>query len=162
MAGPACRATRLARRRGAVDPRPVAAFANRGRAAPRRDGAWGVYAHPFGYGAILDVFAAVLHSLSDFQEHIVTTAAEGVVSVNLHFDTDTAAVAVRSTRDAQATLTVTPKQNCGLRIRVPGWASRDSVRLSVADKPAPLKWDGAYLTLSKKDLSGREIVLLQH
>jgi len=34
-------------------------------ANPRRDGAWGVYYHPFGRGAILDVFAAVLHSLAD-------------------------------------------------------------------------------------------------
>ena len=71
---------------------------------PRRDGAWGVYAHPFGYGAILDVFAAVLHSLADFHEHIVTTTGEGIVSVNLHFDIDTPSVTVKSKRDGKATL----------------------------------------------------------
>jgi hypothetical protein len=37
-----------------------------GDADRRRDGAWGVYGDPFGRGSILDVFAAVLHSLADF------------------------------------------------------------------------------------------------
>ncbi|MEP6673301.1 MAG: hypothetical protein ABJF10_29390 [Chthoniobacter sp.] len=119
---------------------------------PRRDGAWGVYAHPFGYGAILDVFAAVLHSLADFHEHIVTTTPDGAVSVNLHFDAETPAVKVTSTRNAEATLAILPKKSCDLRIRVPAWATRESVQLSIAGKQGPLTWDGAFLTLSRKDV----------
>lgn len=131
----------------------------------RKDGAWGVYAHPFGYGAILDVFAAVLHSLADFQEHAITATTEGVVAVNLHFDGETPTARVRVKRDAKATVIVTPTQKCELRIRVPGWASRESVRLKVADKEVPLRWDGAFLLVTtdkavtlEHDLPRRETV----
>ncbi|MDR3402084.1 MAG: hypothetical protein P4L99_06255 [Chthoniobacter sp.] len=129
---------------------------------PRRDGAWGVYAHPFGYGAILDVFAAVLHSLADFHEHAVTTTREGMVSVNLHFDAETPAVQVTAKRDTKATLTIVPKQSCDLRIRVPGWATREAVQLSVADKPVPLNWDGAFLVLARKEVVVGSPVTLQY
>jgi len=129
---------------------------------PRRDGAWGVYAHPFGYGAILDVFAAVLHSLADFQEHIVTATPGGGVSVNLHFDVDTPAVTITSKRDAKATVSILPKEPCDLRIRVPAWAAREAVRLSIGDKPLPLTWDGAFLTLSRNSIGEGGLVTLQY
>lgn len=116
---------------------------------PRRDGAWGVYGHPFGRGATLDVFAAVLHSLADVYQNIVTTSSDGVLSVNLHFDIDTPSVSVRSMRDKNATLDITPKYSSPLRIRVPAWASRDSVRLSLGNDTLPLHWDGSYLVVGK-------------
>jgi hypothetical protein len=128
---------------------------------PRRDGAWGVYSHPFGYGAILDVFAAVLHSLADFHEHIVTAMGD-TVSLNLHFDCDTPPVTVRSQRDAMATLTITPKQSCTLRIRIPKWAPRESVQVSIADKAWPLRWDGSFLTIPSVELPVGSIVTLRH
>ena len=127
---------------------------------PRRDGAWGVYSHPFGYGAILDVFAAVLHSLADFQQHIVTTTQDGGVSVNLHFDTELPSVTVQSQRDASARLVVTPKQRGGLRIRFPEWAPRETARLTVADRALPPQWQGSYLLISDAaDLIGQPITL---
>lgn len=129
---------------------------------PRSDGAWGVYSHPFGYGAILDVFAAVLHSLADFHQHIVTTSANGVISVNLHFDIATPALMVRSKRGTNATLLITPKQRCALRIRVPAWAARESVRLAIADKPLPLRWEGSFLIIARNDVTVGSIITLQH
>ncbi|MFA6564882.1 MAG: hypothetical protein WCV00_23455 [Verrucomicrobiia bacterium] len=129
---------------------------------PRSDGAWGVYSHPFGYGNILDVFAAVLHSLADFHEHIVTRAANGVLSVNLHFDTATPALTVRSKRGTNATLLITPKQRCDLRIRVPAWAARESVRLAIADKPLPLRWEGSFLIVARNDVTAGSAITLQH
>lgn len=128
----------------------------------RRDGAWGVYSHPFGYGAILDVFAAVVHSLADFHQHIVTTANDGLASVNLHFDTDTPSLAVRAKRDENATLLVTLKQPRALRIRVPAWASRESVRLSLDGKPLPLRWDGPFVTIAKSAVSSGTTIALSH
>ncbi len=125
---------------------------------PRRDGAWGVYSHPFGFGAILDVFAAVLHSLADFQEHIVTTANDGLVSINLHFDADTPLATVRSLRAEDATLLVTPKQPPDVRIRVPAWATRESVRLLLDGKSLPFRWDGPFLQVSSP-AAGRTISL---
>jgi hypothetical protein len=128
----------------------------------RRDGAWGVYSHPFGYGAILDVFAAVLHSLADFQEQIVTTASDGVVSVNLHFETDTPTVTTQAKRGANATLLITPKRRCELHIRVPAWAPRESVRLDIAGQALPLRWKGSFLTIASDDVAPGGVITLQH
>ena len=125
---------------------------------PRSDGAWGAYGHPFGRGAILDVIAAVLHSLTDVYQHIVTTEG-GLLSVNLHFDIETPSVTVRSSRDAHATLQVTPKESRPLRIRVPVWASRESVTLLLGDRPLPLQWDGNFLVVEKEVAAGSTITL---
>lgn len=129
---------------------------------PRRDGAWGVYSHPFGYGAILDVFAAVLHSLADFHQHIVTTTAEGDGAVNLHFDIDTPSVTVQSKRGTDAKLLITPKQSYDLRIRVPAWAPRESVRLKIADETQSLRWEGSFLIISGNDVARGSVITLQH
>jgi hypothetical protein len=128
---------------------------------PRRDGAWGVYAHPFGYGAILDVFAAVLHSLTDFHEHIVTAVGD-TVSINLHFDTDTPAVTVRSKRGAKATLTITAQRRCGLRVRIPQWAPRESLQVKIAGAPRPVRWEDGYLSIPSAELPARSVVEVQH
>jgi hypothetical protein len=139
---------------------------------PRRDGAWGVYSHPFGYGAILDVFAAVLHSLADFHLQSVSTLGIGskVPSVHLHFDADTAAFAVQAKREDEASLTVTPKQfspkladeEVSLRIRVPSWASREKVRLEMAGKPLPLRWESSYLLVLTKEFKARVPITLRY
>jgi hypothetical protein len=130
---------------------------------PRRDGAWGVYAHPFGFGAILDVFAAVLHSLADFHEHIITTTAEGVLSVNLHFDADTPALTVRARRDGeQATLHLTAQQPRDLRVRVPAWATRASVRLTAGERALPLRWEGPWLGISRSEAAAGAVLTLRH
>ncbi len=128
----------------------------------RNDGAWGVYSHPFGFGSILDVFAAVLHSLTAFQEHIVTRAADGEVSVNLHFDIETPFITVQSRRTDKAELLVTPKQSSDLRLRVPGWAARDSVKLSIAGKALPLIWDGPFLKISRTEAAIGQMITLEH
>lgn len=129
---------------------------------PRRDGAWGVYTHPFGYGAILDVFAAVLHTLADVDQHVVTAAPDGSASVNLHFSIDTPSVRTRSERGPVARLHVTPNQKRGLRIRVPGWASRESVALQAAGRAIPFRWDGSFVVVDQQTVvPGREMTL-QH
>jgi hypothetical protein len=129
---------------------------------PRRDGAWGVYSHPFGLGAILDVFAAVLHSLADFKDHIVTAADDGSASVNLYFAADTPSLTVHPQRGEDATLRVTMKRRCDLRIRVPGWVSRESVQLSLDDRPLPLRWEGPFVAVSKTAAHDGSTVLLKH
>lgn len=129
---------------------------------PRRDGGWGVYNHPFGQGSILDVFAAVLHSLADFDEHIVATTPEGAVAVHLHFDADTPAATVRSKREKDATLLATLKNASDVRIRVPAWAPRESIRLTVGGKDVAARWDGAYIMLSKAETVGGGEITVRH
>ena len=129
---------------------------------PRKDGAWGVYRDPFGQGSILDVFAAVLHSFADIHQNIVTTTPDGTVSVNLHFDIHTPSVTVRSQRGKDAMLLVTMHEKRPLRIRVPGWATRDSVRLSADGTELPLRWDGSFLLIEKGMTGSGRTFLLRH
>ncbi len=129
---------------------------------PRKDGAWGVHEHPYGQGAILDVFAAVLHSLADIHKHIVSTATDGTVSVNLHFDRETPTVTVRSQRGADATLQIIMHEDRPLRLRVPGWATRDSVRLAADGKELPLRWEGPFLLVDKGTVAPGKTILLRH
>lgn len=129
---------------------------------PKRDGAWGVYGHPFGRGETFDVFAAILHTLADVYKNIVTTAPDGTLSVNLNFNIDMPMVSVLSKRNKSASLYVTPKYSAPLRIRVPSWASRKSVRLFQGDKTLPLHWDGSYLVVRKRQVSVGKTITLQH
>jgi hypothetical protein len=131
-------------------------------ANPRRDGAWGVYSHPFGQGAILDVFAAVLHSLAEIHEHIITTAPDGTLAVNMHFDAHTPAATVRSQRGTDGTLLVTLHEDRALRIRVPRWASRGSVRLSAAGRELPLRWNGRFLLIEKGTVANGNAIMVRH
>ena len=130
------------------------------KANPRRHGAWGVYGHPFGRGAILDVFAAVIHSLVDVHQHIVTPIDHGGSSVNLHLDIETPHMTVRNMRADRGRLLVVPKKPCPLRIRAPGWAPRETVSLTASGRSLPLRWDGAYLLVSADDAVGGNTIEL--
>ncbi len=80
-------------------------------ADPRQRGAWGVYSDPYGVGSTHDVFAAVLHTLTDVEAHVVTREALGL-GVNLHFTTERPDVWVRAERGVEARLSVTPRATC--------------------------------------------------
>lgn len=129
---------------------------------PRNDGAWGVYGHPFGFGSILDVFAAVLHALVDVDGRTVTVAKDGTVSINLHFTCDTPAASVTVDREKAAAVTVTPKRNGPVRVRVPNWAPRDSVRIETGGKVLTPRWDGVYLALEAAEVFAGEAVVVRY
>jgi len=130
---------------------------------PRRDGSWGVYSHPFGFGCILDVFAAVLHSLADFHQNVVTAAEDGTRSIHLHFDSDTPAIVTQCRRSkGKATLLIRPRERFDLRVRVPSWAPRESIQWRLGDKNLPLHWDGIYLTISGGDIPPGSTFTLQY
>ena len=50
----------------------------------------------------------------------------------------------------------------GLRIRVPSWATREKVRLEMAGKPLPLRWEGSYLVILRKELEAAGPITLRH
>ncbi len=129
---------------------------------PRNDGAWGVYGHPFGYGSILDVFAAVLHALVDVDARTVSALPDGTSSVNLHFTCDTPLATVVATREDSARIAVTSKREARLRVRVPQWAPRDSVRIAVGDHPLTPRWDGAYLMLEATEAPVGHTVVVEY
>jgi hypothetical protein len=108
------------------------------------------------------VFAAVLHCLCDVSGSIVTTAADGTVSVNLHFPCDTPELSVQSKRGDSATLVIVPKRGGPLRVRVPAWTARESVQIGSDEKPLPPHWDGSYLVLDAAQVAAGRPITLQH
>jgi hypothetical protein len=129
---------------------------------PRNDGAWGVYGHPFGYGSILDVFAAVLHALVDVDGRAVSLLPDGTCSVNLHFTCDTPSASVVATREETASVAITPKCNAPMRVRVPHWAPRDSVQLVAENKTLIPRWEEAHVTLDAADVPSGHTVILRY
>ncbi len=129
---------------------------------PRNDGAWGVYGHPFSFGSILDVFAAVLHALVEVDACTVSALPDGTCSVNLHFTCDTPLASVVARRENTAKIVITPKRNAGLRVRVPAWTPRDSVQITAGDKTLAQRWDGSYLVLEAAEVSVGHVVVLQY
>ena len=95
-----------------------------------------------------DVTAAALHCLTDVHGHIVEhTPAD--VTVRLHFDWEDDRVQVRSVRSDPAEgdvacVTVRPRVATNVRIRVPCWAPRESLRLTVGGEPARLRLVGDF------------------
>jgi hypothetical protein len=116
-------------------------------AQPRRHGSWGVYAHPFERGTILDVFAAVLSMMTEVYQAALTSRPDGTVCLNLHFSIDSPLATVRARRDEQGVTSVTLKQSAPLRLRLPGWSPRDQAWVTVAGQPVVVDWDGPFAFL---------------
>lgn len=106
----------------------------------------GVCGHTSGKSSITDITAAALQTLIDVYHHIAERDEQGVW-VRLHFDCDREYVRVRSARGNDARLSVQVPGAEDLFVRVPGWTPRDSVRLWVGGKPAPIRWKGTYVVI---------------
>ncbi|HOP10423.1 MAG TPA: hypothetical protein PK629_02930 [Oscillospiraceae bacterium] len=120
---------------------------------PKRNGAWGVYDYPYDFGVTPDVYSAVLHSLADVYKNIAKKDGD-IVTIQLNFDIDTPFVNVKTKTGDVREITVTPKIDCGLRIRIPCWAPRESV----VSSSGKLTWDGDYLIFPK----GKEPVTVKY
>jgi len=93
--------------------------------------------------------------------HIVTESRLGLC-VNLHLDRDDPRVGVRSQRDDQATVTVSPSTPRNTFIRVPGWAPADPVRLTVAGKPIAPTRVGPYALVPRESIGHRSEIVLHY
>ena len=129
---------------------------------PRQCGAWGVFGDNFGRGSILDVFAAVLHTLVDAAAHTVLPGPGGSVSIHLHATARTPWADVRCQRGERGRLEVVPRKASGLRIRVPGWAPRDSLALSVDGRSIRLRWESEYLLVAPDQAAAGSTVVLSY
>lgn len=98
---------------------------------PRRNGAWGIHRHPFGQGAILDVFAAVLHTLTDVYNNIVTEEVNNTIRINMNFEIKTPSVEIKVTDTDDRVIDIKVKKGTKLKIRIPGWVDVKTIKLSV-------------------------------
>ncbi len=128
----------------------------------RNDGAWGVYGHPFGFGSILDVFTAVLHALVEVDSHTVSVLPDGTCSINLHFTCDTPYVSIVLKREKVATLSIIPKKKSQLRIRIPSWTPRNSVRVLIDGNEITPVWDGSWMVLDVTKIADSNTILVQY
>jgi hypothetical protein len=49
-----------------------------------------------------------------------------------------------------------------LRIRVPGWANRDAIKLTQMERQMPLEWDGHYLTIPAAMIEPGQAIELEY
>lgn len=93
--------------------------------------------HVRGVMCVTDFTAAAVHSLVELQRR-ATDLDPGLVRVNLHFDADRGGVRVRCGRRGEvASVTVDLPPGRELRVRVPRWAPRNSLRVALNDQPIP-------------------------
>jgi hypothetical protein len=120
---------------------------------PRAVGAYGgVHVTPHGgKTSVIDVTAAVVHTLADVYTHIVTRDATGM-AVHLALDYADDQVQVTVQRGERAVVRVRPQTRTALRVRVPGWAPAASVALTVSGQPYAAQVIGGYVLVPAERL----------
>ncbi len=124
---------------------PLHAIAQHGKDATRDlerrilGGYGGCHNHPHAHKhPVTDVTAADVHTLLDIYQHIVLSD-EKTLEVFFHLDCDTPTAKVMCRRENSGELTVLPKVDRAVAIRVPRWTSRESIRVQVGrDKVDPV------------------------
>ena len=127
---------------------------------PRKLGGWGVHGLPHARkGSILDVAAAVLHSLTDIWGSVCVWTPQNI-RVNLHFDYSDDQVRVTHQRASGTTGTATTivkaQDDCNLSVRLPPWAAREELRFTVDGRPVKPWRVGGYAFFRRARLPGKE------
>jgi len=116
---------------------------------PTALGGWGTHGPSHaGKRCLLDVLAAVTHTLCDVYQHIYTRLDAGLF-VNLHFDYEDAFTKVVAKRTSAAKVSLVAKAPDNIFIRLPKWTPIDSVRLEVDGNSVPVKLMGTLVWISK-------------
>lgn len=111
----------------------------------------------WGKRPVLDVTTADLHTLADIYNNIAVRGDTGL-RINFHFDYEDDNVRVASERGKSARVTIVPKVEGNVFVRIPGWAPRRSVRLSLNGKPAKLIMVGVFAVVSGELRDGSIVV----
>ena len=83
--------------------------------------------------------------------------------VNLHFTCSTPAAEVLSERGREACLTVRPRApGAAAAIRVPAWAPRASLRLSVAGREMTPRLMGPFVLVGAEEMAPGAAIVLRH
>jgi hypothetical protein len=101
-----------------------------------------------GKKAVTDVTSADVHTLIDIYKH-VAVSQDKTLEVFFHFDYEDARVRINSRRGKQAELSVTPKTETAVSLRVPQWAPHDAIRVRLNDQPFQPVFMGSFAWLGK-------------
>ena len=127
-------------------------------------GAWGCWELPPKGGlfsSYTDITAAVLHTLCDVYSHIAVRDKAGL-TIYFHFDYEDENVRVISERGEKAQLTIVPKCQDNVFVRIPAWTPANSVKLTVAGKSVPVKMIGNFAFVEHVDLPQWPDIFLQY
>jgi len=129
---------------------------------PHHVGGWGCHFRPHANKrCIVDVVAAVLHSLADVQNHIAVETDEGL-RVDLHFNTGRCNAIIHAERTDVASMTVTTEIVRNVDIRVPGWASPESLSVTIDDVPVELELRDGYVHVAAEALTPGSSITVHH
>ena len=130
---------------------------------PRQIGAWGIHepSHGGKTWAVIDVLAAVTHSLCDIYNHICTDTQTGI-RVNLHLDYEDARVRVASRRGLRGELSILVKQPADIMVRIPQWVPESSVHLTVNGERLSIRRLGMFACVPQEVLRGRDEVVMSY
>jgi hypothetical protein len=105
--------------------------------------------------------AEIVHTLSAVYKHITARERAGLV-VYLHFDYADDSVEITTERDKEATITVCPRVHDNVLIRVPGWAPRETVAVTVDGRPVDLQLTGSFARIPRDILRNGSRIVLRH
>ncbi len=123
-------------------------------------GGWGENDYPHaGKGCNPSGTAEIVHTLSAVYEHIAVREERGLV-VNLHLDYADDLVQISGHREGEARVTICTRIQDNVFIRVPGWVPRETVRITVDERPVPLNVIGSFAFVDRQLLQrGSKVVL---
>jgi hypothetical protein len=121
-------------------------------------GALGICTEPHaGKISVTDVTAAILQAMVEIYEHIAVKSDQDL-TVYFHLNYEDEHIEIRSVRAEKARVTIRVKQKDDLRIRVPRWAPRESIQLSIGGQPVEPDIVHDFLRIPRDMLTG-DIVL---
>lgn len=94
----------------------------------------------------LDITAGVVQALCETAEAVVT-GDDKSRSLNLAFSTWRGPVRIRSSLPERWRVEVTPDEACRLRVRIPSWAERGSIRLRVEGEQRTATYEDTWLVV---------------
>jgi hypothetical protein len=125
-------------------------------------GGWGENDYPHaGKGCNPSGTAEIVHTLSAVYRHIAAREERGLV-VYLHLDYADDHVQIMSRREDEAVVTVCPRNHENLFIRVPGWAPRETVKITVDGRPVSLRIIDSFAFVDRQFLQRGSQVVLHH
>ncbi len=103
--------------------------------AKRIVGAYGgCHSHAHGgKSAVTDVTSADAHTLADVYNRLAAVQ-DGVLQIVMHLDQDSKHANVICSRDVRSVVSITPKRNGPVAVRVPQWTPIDSLKVTVDGK----------------------------
>lgn len=118
----------------------------------------GVHSLPHGgKRGTTDITLAVLHTLIDIYENIVV-CNETDLTVQFHFDYEDEDIEINSQRADKAELTIRPRVDANLRVRVPSWAPPESVKFASGGKPIEPRMLGNFAFIAREKIVGQIVM----